>query len=653
MTPQTQGRGGSKRGEAAMRRFREMHYLRFRLGTRSNIHGACLLRSQLPVRLPRPHTMQLIYEYPPPGVGFRRFSASAWQEEARDQASFGQLASEHEAAVRAQIVSERARTAQWLRSNKAAARTHAVVATQSGLHFFVAGFGYWNILDINLNLVSESCVGVKAFETWATIEEEGENDGKEAALPVLIIALTTYVKQRPSEAKGRGSDTLGSYRLYALGADSLAPLSQEFVDKHALKRTKVAAQADGSGGDDNIGRSSGSPDEKSPAAEDVLAINGYAYLEERLFSLKVDERTVRVDLDYLPFRISQDVATGMPPVLLVAGNDNRVHRYALGSNGIVEIEPLLCPKTDVALTFTAFDARVIGPYHVQITAHQEFAVALQASCAEDSGESAAQGQQRRRLLIADEEVYDAAPILTTIFTPEANQVDRTAYDYVVTHRVSSSPSSSTGTGTREALVAGDVYDSEWPIGTTGREEPSQPSQPNQQMPRVHALIGFVGEDAIVYHDVAVAGLDPVPTLVGGVSCRVPATAPHIAGRLGGRGGVFSLPGSSREGVITSVHFDDLDYNGTKEIIVGTVSGAVLIYKEVAERGYALVWKRRFPAPAYAIFSVDINCDGANELMVVTLLGVHIMQPNLSLARAKLLRQLIVKGGSKGSGSGSE
>ncbi|KAJ2000407.1 hypothetical protein H4R26_004637, partial [Coemansia thaxteri] len=309
--------------------------------------------------------------------------------------------------------------------------------------------------------------------------------------------------------------------------------------------------------------------------------------------------------------------------------------------------------TDVALTFTAFDARVIGPYHVQITAHQEFAVALQASCAEDSGESAAQGQQRRRLLIADEEVYDAAPILTTIFTPEANQVDRTAYDYVVTHRVSSSPSSSTGTGTREALVAGDVYDSEWPIGTTGREEPSQPSQPNQQMPRVHALIGFVGEDAIVYHDVAVAGLDPVPTLVGGVSCRVPATAPHIAGRLGGRGGVFSLPGSSREGVITSVHFDDLDYNGTKEIIVGTVSGAVLIYKEVAERGYALVWKRRFPAPAYAIFSVDINCDGANELMVVTLLGVHIMQPNLSLARAKLLRQLIVKGGSKGSGSGSE
>ncbi|KAJ2821372.1 hypothetical protein FBU31_004927, partial [Coemansia sp. 'formosensis'] len=160
-------------------------------------------------------------------------------------------------------------------------------------------------------------------------------------------------------------------------------------------------------------------------------------------------------------------------------------------------------------------------------------------------------------------------------------------------------------------------------------------------PRVHAMIGFVGEDAVVYHDVAVAGLDPVPTLVGGVACKVPDTAPHISGRLGGLGGVFALPGSAKEGLITSVHFDDLDYNGIKEIIVGTVSGAVLIYKEVEGSGYVLAWKRRFPAPAYGIFSVDINSDGANELVVVTLLGVHIMQPNLSVVRAKLLRQLIL------------
>ncbi|KAJ1649995.1 hypothetical protein GGF38_005950, partial [Coemansia sp. RSA 25] len=328
-----------------------------------------------------------------------------------------------------------------------------------------------------------------------------------------------------------------------------------------------------------------------------------------------------------------DVAPGMPAVLLVAGNDNKVHRYALGCDRIVEIEPLLCPKTDVSLTFTAFDARVIGPYHVQITAHQEFAVALQASRALTSDEMASEEEEaeeaeeaekngsgrgdpalRRRLLIADEEVYDAAPILTTVFTPEAKQLDRTAFDYAITHRVRERKEG------EEGIVAGDVYDSNWPIGTMGaapsravgmEQAPPPPPRtttadssapPPSPPPRVHAMIGFVGEDAVVYHDVVVAGLDPVPTLVGGVACKVPDTAPHIAGRLGGLGGVFSLPGSAKEGLITSVHFDDLDYNGIKEIIVGTVSGAVLIYKEVEGSGYMLVWKRRFPAPAYGIFS---------------------------------------------------
>ncbi|KAJ2063390.1 hypothetical protein GGI17_001751 [Coemansia sp. S146] len=710
---QNQGRRSSKRAEAPMRRFREMHYHRFQLGTRSNIHGACLMRSLLPVRLPRPHTMQMIYTHPPPGVGFQRLSLPQ-EQEAKDQASYMRMAAEHEQAVMGEIAEERERTAQWLSSNKAIARTHVVVATQSGLQFFVAGFGYWNILDIDLKLTSESCVGVKAFEMWAGVAatataaataqnagEEPKGDDSEggpseaeseqmAELPVLIIALTTYVK-RPSEIKNRTTDELGMYRLYALGAESLPALSQEFVDKHALTTQEPLAegstssrsesrspgldvapmsQADasvGSFGSDIGAAVSGNTSAARTQREDVLPINTYAYLEERLFSLKVNERTVFLDLDYLPFRISQDVAQGMPAVLLVAGNDNKVHRYALGRDRIVEIEPLLCPKTDVPLTFTAFDARVIGPYHVQITAHQEFAVALQASRALTSAEMALEAEKggdgdpalRRRLLIADEEVYDAAPILTTVFTPEAKQLDRTAFDYAITHLVRLAARKEEKGG---GIVAGDIYNSNWPIGTMGaapsrlghRGRPAYDDDNDddddddgggggggKQQPRVHAMIGFVGEDAVVYHDVAVAGLDPVPTLVGGVACKVPDTAPHISGRLGGLGGVFSLPGSAKEGLITSVHFDDLDYSGTKEIIVGTVSGAVLIYKEVEGSGYMLVWKRRFPAPAYGIFSVDINSDGANELVVVTLLGVHVMQPNLSLVRAKLLRQLIL------------
>ncbi|KAJ2496848.1 hypothetical protein GGH96_005534 [Coemansia sp. RSA 1972] len=698
------GPSHAKDSEASVRRFREVHYHRFRLGTRSNIHGSCLLRSHLPVRLPRPHTMQMIYTHPPPGIGHRRGVLPQWQE-APDQATFARVAQEHTRAVIREIKDERRRVAQWLAAHRAIARTHVIVATQSGFHFFVAGFGYWNVLDINLCLQDESCVGVKAFEVGAardtTPEQEDDDDAEsidQTQLPVLIIALTTYVK-RSSETKNGVVDESGSYRLYALGADSLPPLTPEFIEKHALidKEPKKKKPADSAVSDEladletvTLAQRASTLPVTSSTADDVvtpqrctsdnqtqtlaeefndttskqptntirdLPMNSFAYLEERLFSLAVTENRLGLDLDYLPFRISQDVSDGMPPVLLVAGNDNRVHRYALGRGQIIEIEPLLCPKTDVPLTFTAFDARVIGQYHVQATAHQEFAVALQASRALTAEETAdavknppagksADPALLRRLLVADEEIYDAAPVLITIFTPDSKRIDRTAFDHAITHRISSSSGVGSGSASTR-LVAGGIYNAEWPIGTMG-EFPGPAAvggvdmdTESEQAPRIHVLIGFVGEDAVIYHDVPVAGLDPVPTLVGGVAGRVPANARHISGRLGGHGGVFSLADSSKEGMITAAHFDDLDYDGVKEIIVGTVSGAVLIYKSVPEHGYVLVWKRRFPAPAYGIFSADINCDGANELVVVTLLGVHVMQPNLAHVRAKLLRQLVL------------
>ncbi|KAJ2161585.1 hypothetical protein GGF46_001355 [Coemansia sp. RSA 552] len=550
--------------DASVRRFREAHYHRFRLGTRSNIHGTCVLRSRLPVRLPRPHSMQQLYKHAPPGVGPARESSDS-----------------------AAIDDERRRVGQWLAAGRGDPRTHVVVAMQTGLLFVVAGFGYWNMLDIDLHLSNEACVGVKAFEVPG-------GDGE--ALPAVVVALTTYVK-RSSET--RETDESGSYCLYALGAESLPPLAEG----------KVEAGAD----DPESG-----PEER--------AFNGYAYLEERLFALGVTAATPRIDLGYLPFRISHDVAPGRAPVLLVAGNDKQVHRYALGSDGIVEIEALLCPKTDVEMTFTAFDARVIGPYHVQITAHQEFAVALQASIAAAAaagpdaateGTDAAEPGSVRKLLVADEEVYDAAPVLTTVFTPDTGCGDRTAFDYAVTHRLAHGP----------PLGAGEVYNAKWPLGGADISTVTAP--------RVHALVAFVGEDAVVYRDVPVAGLDPAPTLVG---------SSGGANQPGRRGGVYALGSSSREGLVTAVHFDDVDLDGTKEVIVGTVSGAVLIYKDVGVHGYALVWRRRFPAPVYGIFSADINGDGANELVVVTLVGVHIMQPNLAHVRAKLLRRLLAEEG---------
>ncbi|KAJ2794464.1 hypothetical protein H4R20_006216, partial [Coemansia guatemalensis] len=589
-------------------------------------------------------------------------------------------------AVAAEIRDERRRVRQWLEERRAPARTHVVVATQSGLQFFVAGFGYWNVLDINLQLKDEACVGVKAFEVslspeqhdaaeqWRasradpqmedssdsqaetkadTLADSGLADVEQEQLPMLLIALTTYVR-RPSEARDGVTDESGTYRLYALGYASLPPLPQKFLEAHALDKTEArrtrSQPAEGSnGGEAAATRRSASSGQEAAATGDMasehggsdttdcvirqLPINSYAYVEERLFGMALGSGTLSVELDYVPFRISQDVVPGEPPVVAVAGNDNRVHRYAVGCDGIVEVEPLLCPKTDAALTFVAYDGRVIGRHHVQVTAHQEFAVALQASRVLEPGEAGeeAGGRCARRLVVADEEVFDAAPVVVSVFTPEARRGDRTAFDYAVTRCIRDEAG---------RLAAGDVYAADWEIGTMEAEGAEA---------RIHALVGFVGEDAVVYHDVAVAGLDPVPTLVGGATGRVPANATQISGRLGGLGGVFTLSGSSRDGLITSVHFEDLDYDGTREILVGTVAGAVLVYKAVAGRGYVLVWRRRFPAPVYGLFCADINSDGASELIVVTLLGVHILQPNLAQVRARLLRQLVERDSSRDGG----
>ncbi|KAJ1882774.1 hypothetical protein LPJ66_011109, partial [Kickxella alabastrina] len=368
---------------AAARRFREIHYHRFLLGTRSNIHGACLLRSHLPVRLPRPHSMQLRYKHPPPGVGYLRLDAPAWSDSI-DELVRARMVQEHRRQVCGEISGERRRAAQWLAQGKECARTHVVVATQSGLQVFVAGFGYWNVLDISLGLRNESCVAVKAFEAEAAADTEAEaaadtdagtdagtgaGTGAEAetdgaagggALPALIVALTTYVK-------GVGEDGMGLYRLYALGAEALPPVPQAFVDKHgirpdeALPKPEFAFAAprefvDSAGrvrASDvlarpkkppaaQMGRASSVPaaaesvphsapfpkpapaprsaslpeplaaavaavaaaaaaeDEGALGGRSALAMNAYAYLEERLFALRAGEASVRIDLAYLP-----------------------------------------------------------------------------------------------------------------------------------------------------------------------------------------------------------------------------------------------------------------------------------------------------------------------------------------------------------------
>ncbi|XP_041351176.1 KICSTOR complex protein kaptin-like [Gigantopelta aegis] len=56
-------------------------------------------------------------------------------------------------------------------------------------------------------------------------------------------------------------------------------------------------------------------------------------------------------------------------------------------------------------------------------------------------------------------------------------------------------------------------------------------------------------------------------------------------------------------------------------------------------GFHLLWQRSFPCPVMGIDSLDITGDGIEELIVVTLKGLHILQPDLNEVSELLLERL--------------
>eukprot|EP00516_Mucochytrium_quahogii_P000165 CAMPEP_0203758466 /NCGR_PEP_ID=MMETSP0098-20131031/11307_1 /ASSEMBLY_ACC=CAM_ASM_000208 /TAXON_ID=96639 /ORGANISM=" , Strain NY0313808BC1" /LENGTH=492 /DNA_ID=CAMNT_0050650925 /DNA_START=43 /DNA_END=1521 /DNA_ORIENTATION=- len=106
-----------------------------------------------------------------------------------------------------------------------------------------------------------------------------------------------------------------------------------------------------------------------------------------------------------------------------------------------------------------------------------------------------------------------------------------------------------------------------------------------------------------------------------------------------------LPESTNHDSVLCCKLADIDWDGKEEILVGTYGQQLLTYSRIEEGAalehpsecrYALAWKRRF---AYPIFSMDVgdfNQDGADELIVNTLRGVHILQPDLDRAADSII-----------------
>uniref|UniRef100_A0A0A9YIE0 Kaptin n=1 Tax=Lygus hesperus TaxID=30085 RepID=A0A0A9YIE0_LYGHE len=86
-----------------------------------------------------------------------------------------------------------------------------------------------------------------------------------------------------------------------------------------------------------------------------------------------------------------------------------------------------------------------------------------------------------------------------------------------------------------------------------------------------------------------------------------------------------LPDSDKfDAAITSC-IADIDMDGKPEILLGTFSQMMLVYK--FDGKWRLSGLRRFSHAVHSIGYTDLSGDGAKELIVATMSGIHILQHN--------------------------
>ncbi|KAG1462173.1 hypothetical protein G6F56_005572 [Rhizopus delemar] len=125
-----------------------------------------------------------------------------------------------------------------------------------------------------------------------------------------------------------------------------------------------------------------------------------------------------------------------------------------------------------------------------------------------------------------------------------------------------------------------------------------------------------------------------------VTCAIEQAIVYRSIEINGLTTSRALPLSGNFDSVLCSHVMDVDWDGEKEILIGTYGRQVLIYKQVAgTQIYNILWKRQFAYPIYRIVHLDLNRDGLDELIVTTMYGVHIFQPNSKKSRDRLLEVL--------------
>ncbi|XP_022601645.1 KICSTOR complex protein kaptin [Seriola dumerili] len=86
---------------------------------------------------------------------------------------------------------------------------------------------------------------------------------------------------------------------------------------------------------------------------------------------------------------------------------------------------------------------------------------------------------------------------------------------------------------------------------------------------------------------------------------------------------------------------DLDFDGQKEVLLGTYGQELLCYKFHPAGGgqFQLQWRRSFKSPLLSVIYLDLTGDGLKELAVLTLKGLHILQHSLTSTADLVLERL--------------
>ncbi|KAG7516470.1 hypothetical protein JOB18_032331 [Solea senegalensis] len=89
---------------------------------------------------------------------------------------------------------------------------------------------------------------------------------------------------------------------------------------------------------------------------------------------------------------------------------------------------------------------------------------------------------------------------------------------------------------------------------------------------------------------------------------------------------------------------DLDFDGQKEVLLGTYGQELLCYKftPAGSGQFQLQWRRSFTSPLLSVIYLDLTGDGLRELAVLTLKGLHILQHSLTCTADLVLERIIQK-----------